>query len=252
MKFNFPLQQGRLLQRYKRFMADIETAEASVLTIHCPNTGSMQNCRDEGSRVWFWDSENPKRKYPHTWELVEVEQQYLACVNTGRANYLVGEAIESGVITELKGYQTLKGEVRYGDENSRIDWLLTKDLNGETQRCYVEVKNVTLLRKGCREGAGLSTREGAFPDAVSSRGSKHLRELSLMVQQGHRAVLLFCVAHTGIDYVVPADDIDPVYGQSLRQAMADGVEVYAYRTTIDIESGEIYLSEALPVIVDAE
>lgn len=237
MKLEYPLQTARLLKRYKRFMADVELPNGQQLTLHCANTGSMKNCRDEGCRVWFWDSQNPKRKYPHSWELVEVEQQFIACVNTGRANYLVKEAVEQGVIVPLAGYQELRTEVRYGDENSRIDLLLSNP----DQQCYVEVKNVTLLREN---------GEGAFPDAVSTRGSKHLRELALMVRQGHRAVLLFCVAHTGINYVVPADDIDPNYGQALRDAVAAGVEVYAYKAKIQPDEGEISLSAAIPVRID--
>lgn len=245
MKFDFPLHQGRLLGRYKRFMADIETADGQLLRIHCPNTGSMKNCRDLNSNVWYWDSGNSKRKYPHTWELVEVEQQYVACVNTGRANGLVKEAIDTGVIKELQGYEEIRPEVRYGDENSRIDWLLSYPSKEgvqelDHQHCYVEVKNVTLLREN---------GEGAFPDAVSTRGSKHLRELILMKQQGHRAVLLFCVAHTGISSVAPADDIDPTYGETLREAMKQGVEVYAYRTKIDLVAGEITVTTRVPVVL---
>ncbi len=239
MKLDYPLEQGKLLGRYKRFMADVETQKGDVLRIHCPNTGSMKNCCDLHSRVWYWDSGNQKRKYPHTWELVEVEQQYLACVNTGRANGLVKEAIDDGVITELQGYDVIRPEVRYGDEKSRIDWLLA-DSSAEKPECYVEVKNVTLLR---------ANGEGAFPDAVSTRGSKHLRELSLMAQQGKRAVLVFCVAHTGIERVVPADDIDPVYGASLREALAQGVEVYAYKMEVDLSANVIALTGAVPVIV---
>ncbi len=239
MKFQQRLQQGRLIRRYKRFMADIECQDGRRLTLHCPNTGSMKNCNDPGSRVWFWDSENPKRKYPCSWELVEVEGRYLACVNTGRANALVSEAIVNGVVSELGGYSSLRPEVQYGEERSRIDLLL----EGDQGRCYVEVKNVTLLRE---QGVG------AFPDAVSARGSKHLRELTKVVEAGDRAVLLFCVAHTGIEVVVPADDLDPVYGQTLRQAVAAGVEVYAYGAGIetDTDPASIALTHALPVLLD--
>ncbi len=234
--FEYPLQQGLLLRRYKRFMADIETSEGGQLTLHCPNTGSMKNCNDAGSRVWYWDSGNPKRKYPHSWELVEVERQHLACINTGRANKLVVEAIENGTVAQLQGYQCLRTEVKYGAENSRIDILL----EGDSGCCYVEVKNVTLLRdKGV----------GAFPDAVSARGSKHLRELVGEVEKGNRAVLLYCVAHTGIEKVVPADDIDPVYSQALRAAAVAGVEVFAYRTDINLSADipSISLNHCLPV-----
>ncbi|MCW8885840.1 MAG: DNA/RNA nuclease SfsA [Motiliproteus sp.] len=236
MRFEFPLQQGVLLRRYKRFMADILLDDDSQLTAHCPNTGSMKNCNTPESRVWFWDSKNEKRKYPHTWELVEIDHQHWACINTGRANKLVVEGIESGVIEELQGYQKIRTEVKYGAENSRIDILL----EGVEQSCYVEVKNVTLLME---DGIG------AFPDAVSARGTKHLRELAAEVEKGNRAVLLYCVAHTGIERVVPADHIDSEYGQELRKAVASGVEVYAYRTDIQVEgeAPSITLKDSLEV-----
>ena len=223
MKFEHPLKEGKLIRRYKRFLADIECSGEKMITVHCPNTGSMKNCSDPGSRVWFWDSGNPKRKYPHSWELVEVEEKFLACVNTGRANGLTKEAIDNTTISELQGYDRLRTEVKYGEEGSRIDLLL----EGNKGRCYVEVKNVTLLRAD-----GL----GVFPDAVTERGRKHLRELMKVVAAGDRAVLLYCVAHTGIERVSPADDVDPAYGKTLREAVNAGVEVYAYRTEIDSES----------------
>lgn len=239
MEFEQSLQQGVLIRRYKRFMADIETSTGDILTAHCPNTGSMKNCNEPGSRVWYWDSGNPKRKYPHSWELVEVEGKHLACINTGRANKLVVEAIGNGTISQLQGYDRLRTEVKYGEENSRIDILLESD----SQQCYVEVKNVTLLREG-----GV----GAFPDAVSTRGAKHLRELVKEVEKGNRAVLVYNVAHTGINKVFPAADIDPGYSQGLADAKAAGVEVYAYQATIDVTAKvpAIYLSRCLPVDLD--
>lgn len=227
------MQSGRLMKRYKRFLADIELENGRELTVHCPNTGSMKNCADPGSAVWIQDSGNLKRKYPFGWELVQVEGRFWACINTGRANALIREGIETGVISELQGYESLRQEVKYGDENSRID-LLLEDQNKPC--CYVEIKNVTLL-----ENNGI----GAFPDAVTARGAKHLRELMLMVEQGHRAVLMFCVAHTGIERVRPADHIDPEYGQLLREAVSAGVEVYAYGARITPE--EVTISRPLPV-----
>lgn len=227
------MQSGRLIKRYKRFLADIELENGRELTVHCPNTGSMKNCADPGSAVWIQDSGNLKRKYPFGWELVQVEGRFWACINTGRANALIREGIETGVISELQGYESLRQEVKYGDENSRID-LLLEDQNKPC--CYVEIKNVTLL-----ESNGI----GAFPDAVTARGAKHLRELMLMVEQGHRAVLMFCVAHTGIERVRPADHIDPEYGQLLREAVSAGVEVYAYGARITPD--EVTISRPLPV-----
>ncbi|MBL4864999.1 MAG: DNA/RNA nuclease SfsA [Pseudomonadales bacterium] len=235
MKFSPPLQEATLIKRYKRFLADIQLPNGEIVTIHCPNTGSMKNCAEPGRKVWYSTSDNPKRKYPCTWEHVAVGnamKDYRAGINTHRANGLVAEAIEAGVIKELQGYDSLKAEVKYGEERSRIDFLLqTGDM-----RCYVEVKSVTL---GMGEGLG------AFPDAVTTRGSKHLRELMAQKQQGDRAVLMFCVQHTGISEVRPADEIDPVYGQTLRDAVASGVEIFAYGTKIGAE--EIKITEKIPV-----
>lgn len=217
---------GRLIKRYKRFLADIELDNGDIVTVHCPNTGSMKNCADPGSRVWVCDSGNPKRKYPLGWELVEVEQQYLACINTGRANKLIKEAIENDVIVELSGYSSLKQEVRYG-ENSRIDILLQDQQRGNA---WVEIKNVTLLEED---------NWGSFPDAVTTRGAKHLQELMAMVKQGDRAVMLFCVPHTGIKRVRAAAHIDPNYARLLTEAANAGVEVLAYGAEISADSVSI-------------
>lgn len=231
MKFDAPLIQGVLIKRYKRFLADITLADGSELTVHCPNTGSMKNCAEPGSTVWLSDSGNPKRKYRHTWEMVSVGDVAVAGINTGRANGLVKEAILSGRIAELAGYDKLRSEVKYGDENSRIDLLLER----AGEQCYVEVKSLTL-------GEG---EVGYFPDAVTERGRKHLRELEAMVGQGHRAVLFFCVQHNGVKMAKPADHIDPKYGQALRQAHAAGVEVMAWQC--DLSEAEITIARALPV-----
>ncbi len=233
MQFN-NLIAGRLIKRYKRFLADIVLDSGEEVTVHCPNTGSMKNCADPGSKVWVLDSENPKRKYPLGWELVEVEEQYLACINTGRANKLVKEAIERGLVTTLQGYESIRQEVKYG-ENSRIDLLLEDKTQG---RAWVEVKNVTLLE---------DENWGSFPDAVTTRGSKHLRELMNMVAQGDRAVMLFCVPHTGIERVRPADNIDPEYGRLLREAKRAGVEILAYGAEINEQC--ITLERELPVVL---
>lgn len=244
MKFDLPLQPATLLRRYKRFLADVELPDDKQATIHCPNTGSMQNCVLEGSPCWYSVSDNPKRKYPYTLELVTTLGGHLAGINTGLANKLVKEAIENGVIQELAAYKTLQTEVKYGDENSRIDFLLSSPClsSGNKPKCYVEVKSVTLhMGKG----------QGLFPDSVSQRGTKHLRELMVMVERGNRAVLMFCVQHSGIERVSPADQIDPLYGQTLREAIQKGVEVIAYKTHISLESAghEIKLVKAIPVVV---
>lgn len=226
MKLSPPLQKAKLIKRYKRFLADIELPDGQVITIHCPNTGSMKNCCEPGSQVWYSESNNPKRKYPNTWEIVSVAKKYRAGINTGRANALVKEAIENGIVTELADYQSLRTEVKYGN-NSRIDILLQ---DAEGRDCYIEVKNVTLWI-----GDGL----GVFPDAVTQRGAKHLQEMMEMVQQGHRAILFYCVQHTGIERVAPADDIDPAYGKLLREAVANGVEVMAYTGSLTARKIEL-------------
>lgn len=235
MRFSPPLEQGRLLRRYKRFLADIELANGEQLTIHCPNTGSMLNCMREGGMVWFSRSNDPKRKLPGTWEISETPQGRLACVNTGRANALVEEALRAGIITELAGFTALKREVAYGEEGSRIDFRLEFD----GAPAYVEVKSVTL-------GYTDSTT-AAFPDAVTQRGAKHLRELVKLARQGIRAVQLYCVNLTGIDAVRPAHDIDAAYAHALQAAAAEGVEVLAYGTRLDAEG--IVIDRPLPVIL---
>ena len=239
MKYNQPLAPARLVRRYKRFMADVELPDGSQITLHCPNTGSMKNCLHPGYRVWYSDSKNPKRKYPCTWEQAEIpltfdgkERLTLAGLNTGRANQLVEELLIEGKVPQLADYQSIRREVRYGEENSRIDLLLQAQ---GLPDCYVEVKSVTLAM-----GDGL----GLFPDAVTSRGTKHLRELTQVVSNGAKAVLFFCVQHTGIDRVSVAKMIDPNYSKALEQAMAAGVEILAWGAQMSPQS--IALERPLP------
>ncbi len=235
MRFAQPLEQGRLVRRYKRFLADIITDEGEALCIHCPNTGSMLNCMGEGARVWFQRSSDPRRKLPGTWELVETPQGRLACVNTARANPLVEEALLNGRIAELAGFTTLKREVAYGVENSRVDFRL--DYAGTA--AFVEVKSVTL---GFAE-----TPVAAFPDAVTTRGARHLRELATLARAGVRAVQLYCVNLSGIEAVRPAEEIDPAYAAALREAQAAGVEVLAYGVDLSVE--ELRIAGRLPVLL---
>lgn len=231
MKIDPPFEQATLLKRYKRFLTDIRLDSGEELTIHCPNTGSMKNCWAEETPCWFSYSNNPKRKLPGTLEITTTSDGFLTGVNTQRPNHLVREAIENGTIAELQGYDGIRPEVKYGEENSRIDLLLSK----EGQLCYVEVKNTTL---------GVGGGRVLFPDAVTTRGAKHLRELMKMVEEGHRAVLVFCVQHSGAEQVGPADEIDPNYGVILREAIAAGVEVLAYGCTLTPE--EIVVNKRLP------
>ncbi|WP_122666667.1 DNA/RNA nuclease SfsA [Pseudomonas viridiflava] len=231
MRFSPELEQGLLLVRYKRFLADIQTDKGELLTIHCPNTGSMFNCMMPGGRVWFSRSNDPKRKLPGTWEISETPQGRLACVNTGRANTLVEEALRAGVITELNGFTALKREVAYGQEKSRVDFRLDYPQGP----AYVEVKSVTLGFDG--------SAVAAFPDAVTQRGARHLRELATLAREGVRAVLLYCVNLTGIEAVRPAQEIDPGYAAALREAVEAGVEVLAYGVHLTPE--EIFIDRPL-------
>lgn len=238
MKYPAPLKPATLLKRYKRFLADVELPNGEQITLHCPNTGSMRHCAEPGSRIWYSTSDNPKRKYPCTWELIELDMQAptvkgIASIHANKANTLVAEAIDEQIITELTGYTTVRSEVKYGQENSRIDLLLSAP---NLPDCYVEVKSVTLAMG---EGVGL------FPDAVSLRGQKHLRELIEVVHAGQRAVLLFCVQHSAITQVSPAIEIDPAYTQLLQQAQAEGVEILAYGA--QISPSEIKLTHPLAV-----
>jgi sugar fermentation stimulation protein A len=233
MQFEPPLEQGRLLKRYKRFLADIQTTNGELLTIHCPNTGSMFNCMQEGGVVWFSRNNDPKRKLPGTWEISETPQGRLACVNTGRANALVEEALRAGVISELAGFTGLRREVAYGEERSRIDFRLDYPAGP----AFIEVKSVTL---GFADSA-----VAAFPDARTERGAKHLRELAALARNGVRAVQLYCVNLSGIQAVRPAVEIDPAYAQGLHEAVAAGVEVLAYG--VDISPQGIRLVRRLRV-----
>lgn len=239
---NFParLQEGILIRRYERFLADVELPSGEIITLHCPNTGSMKNCQQPGSRVWYTDSGNEKRKYPCTWQLVEVDGQFLVGINTGLSNALVEEGIGSGRVSELQGYTSIRREVPYGEQRSRIDLLLE---HGEeaSQRCYIEVKNVSL---------GVGNGLGEFPDAVTTRGQKHLEELMHIRERGDRAVLFFCVQHEGIDAVGPADEIDPDYGSLLRRAVATGVEVLAYAAEFDLQAGTVALNRRVALALD--
>ena len=219
MQFNPPLQSAILIKRYKRFLADVVTPDGRELTLHCPNTGAMTGCATPGDTVWYSTSDNPKRKYAHTWELTQTQRGAIICVNTLRANILAKEAILAGNIVELSGYNTLKSEVKYGEEKSRIDIMLQAE---ERQNCYIEVKSVTLAEND----------SGYFPDAVTERGQKHLRELMSVAAAGDRAVILFAVLHSAIDRFSPAHHIDARYAQLLTEARDKGVEILAWKAEL--------------------
>jgi sugar fermentation stimulation protein A len=221
---------GTLIKRYKRFLADIELECGSTVTVHCPNSGSMKGCAAPGSPVLLSLSSKTGRKYPHTWELVQVNGFWVG-INTALPNLLVHEAIANGTASELQGYTTIRREVPYG-EHSRIDLLL----EGPTGRCYVEVKNVTLA-EGDR---------ALFPDAITTRGQKHLNELMRVVREGDRGVIFFTVQRGDCETVSPADHIDPEYGRLLRMAVACGVEAFAYRAVVTPQ--EILLTTRLSVV----
>jgi len=234
MHFEPRLKPAKLLKRYKRFLADVELGDGTLTTIHCANTGAMTGCAEPGSTIWYSTSDNPKRKYPFSWELTHTSANEMICVNTARANPLVAEAITNGTVVELTGYDNLRSEVRYGSENSRIDFLLESD---QQANCYVEVKSVTLLK---------NDQHGYFPDAVTTRGQKHLRELTEMANNGHRAVLFFAVLHSGIEKVSVAHYIDANYSQLLAEAKENGVEVLCYKA--QLSNREMHISHAIEFI----
>lgn len=212
------LVPGTLIRRYKRFLADVRLDDGRDVVAHCPNTGAMTAVNRPGCRVWLIPSDNPRRKLEWTWELIELPGESggveLASINTGRANRIVEAALAGGCVAPLAGYATLKREARVDD--ARLDFLLE---DPEREPAYVEVKQVML-----KESDGL----GYFPDTVSTRGTRHLRTLARLAQEGKRAVLLFCVAREDMQSVGAAAHIDPAYAAALGEAAASGVEVLAY------------------------
>lgn len=239
MRFPSPLQPGRLVKRYKRFLADITLDTGEAITAHCANPGSMMGVAPEGARVWVSKSASKTRKLPYSWELVEIDGALVA-INTNNPNKIAADAIEGDVIPELTGYASMKREVKYG-ENSRIDILLDtpKNTRSRTAPCYVEVKNVHLMRT-----PGLAE----FPDSVTTRGAKHLVELAAMVAQGARAVMVYVVQRGDCREFRPAADLDPAYAAGLTTAVAAGVETLCY--DCDVTTTEVILRRALPIVLD--
>jgi sugar fermentation stimulation protein A len=214
MRFPDPLIKATLLKRYKRFLADVRLEDGQIVTVHCPNPGSMTGNAEPGSEVWLSSARNPARKLKYTWEMIRVGD-HLVGVNTAHPNGLVEEAIRAGLIPELAGYDNLRREIRYG-ENSRIDLLL--EGGGGRASCHVEVKSVTLKRAAAAE----------FPDAVTARGAKHLRELAKIATSGGRAVMVFLVQRMDCGEVSIAGDIDPIYAKEFSAALTSGVEALCY------------------------
>lgn len=231
MRFATPLVTGRLVQRYKRFLSDVDLdADGGRITAHCANPGSMLGLALAGSRVWLSKSDDPKRKLAHSWEIVEADGA-LVGINTAHPNGLVEEAIRAGVVPELAGAATLRREVKYG-RNSRIDLLMEAE---DGRRTYVEVKNVHLLRR-----SGLAE----FPDSVTTRGAKHLEELGDQVAEGHRAVMVYLVQRPDADRFAFAGDLDPGYARAFDRAAARGVEAVAYACRVTPE--EIAVERRIP------
>ncbi len=225
-----PLIRATLIRRYKRFLADVTLENGETITVHCPNSGSMRGCADPGSIVWLSLSDNQQRKYPYTWELLELEQTMVG-INTMVPNKLVRAAIEENSIRELGGYDRIQSEVKTSD-HTRLDLVLEAR---QKKSCYVEIKNCTLVENGV----------AMFPDAVTIRGQKHLEELSDLVADGHRGVIFFLIQRSDARVFKPAAMIDAVYAQRLRQAADAGVEIVTRDTQIDTR--RIALGRSVPV-----
>ncbi len=217
MRFEQPLVEGTLLRRYKRFLADVRLDNGDEVTAHCANPGSMQGCSEPGSKVLLSVSSDPARRFRHELEIIYAGRTPIG-VHTGRPNAIVAEAVSSGRVPELAGYATLRREVVYG-RNSRVDLLL--EGNG-LRPCYVEIKNVTLA----------DGQVAMFPDAVTERGTRHMLELTDMVREGNRAMVIFLAQRPDVESFRPADHIDPEFGQVLRDAAARGVEALCYRAKV--------------------
>ena len=231
MEFPDPLVRGRLLRRYKRFLADVELEAGETVVAHCANPGSMLGLAEPGAEVWLSPARNPARKLRYSWELTSTEG-HLVGINTGLPNGLVATAISAARVPELAGYAGLRREVRYG-KNSRIDILLEDEARPP---CYVEVKNVHMKR---------GPEAAEFPDSVTARGTKHLGELADAARQGARAVMFYLVQRGDCSRLEIAADIDPAYDRALRTALSQGVEALCYSCTVS--PGAIELDHRLPV-----
>jgi len=253
VQFDPPLVSGRLIRRYKRFLADVELDDGRTVTAHCTNTGSLRGCLRESAKVLLEPADSPHRKLKWTWKMVRVGRSWVG-VDTGMAVPLVEEAIERGALPELAGHDRSIREVPYGLEGrSRVDILLSSGGEPEPKprgrrrfytgddRVYVEVKSTTLVLG--EEGQ----RVGAFPDAVTERGLKHLHELMHVKKSGHRAAMVYCAQRSDVEAFTVADEIDPEYGRALRKAVRAGVEVYALAGRVG--PSRMSLSKRLPIVL---
>jgi sugar fermentation stimulation protein A len=238
MRFGTPLIPAMLARRYKRFLADVMFDSGEMTTAHVANPGAMTGLDKPYSQVWLSDSQNPMRTLRYTWELIEVDLgsgPEIVGVNTMQPNLLAAEALQAGLIPELRGYPTMRREVKYGS-NSRADFVLE---DGKRPSCYLEVKNVHLMRK---------PRLAEFPDSVTVRGAKHLDDLAAVVDSGRRAVLLFVIQIPSADRFTVARDIDPAYAAAFDRARAKGVEMLAWRCKVNVEGIEI--RDPVPIVED--
>ncbi len=227
-----PVQQfGTLIRRYKRFLADISLNTGETLTVHCPNSGSMRGCSDPGSPVMISKADNPKRKYGWTLEMVQRQKVWIG-VNTIHTNKIVHEALGNGTINDFGHILSIRPEIKVSD-HSRLDFLIKT----ETSSVYLEVKNCSMAENGT----------AMFPDAVTSRGTKHLHELARLRREGNECAVLFCIQRADADRFMPAAAIDPVYAEALRKVKKNGVLVLAYQAEVTPE--EITLTTKLPVSV---
>lgn len=227
MKFDQKLTHGKLIKRYKRFLADVELDNGEIITAHCTNSGSMKSCLEDGAEVFLSETNNPKRKTRFTWEMIKINNHWIG-INTGNPNKIAFEAISNNQIDKLAGYSNVKREVKFGD--SRFDIYAEK----EGKECFVEVKNVTL-----KEG-----KHARFPDAVTTRGQKHLKTLIDVKSQGKRAVMLYIVQRMDVEVFAPARDIDPVYADLLKEAFEKGVEIIPIQ--VEVSPEEIKIAKELP------
>lgn len=227
MEFQQKLVHGTLIRRYKRFLADIRLDDGTVTVAHCTNSGSMKSCLEEGAEVYLSPAADPKRKTPYTWEMIKINEDWVG-INTANPNRIIYDAVREGVIAGLSGFTNVKREVKYKD--SRFDVYA----ESETEKVFIEVKNVTLKE---REFA-------LFPDAVTTRGQKHLKTLMKVAENGMRAVMIYVIQRSDVNIFAPAKHIDPEYAKLLEEAYKNGVEIIPCRVKVTPE--RLFIEETLP------